>query len=110
MAIGSKFERANGTQGLKIGKWIFASCAIYGAAIGSIFHVLSLQGTLSGQAVLALDYPGLVTFFILDGVLAPYGNSLGLLIPSILAWSLIGFVPYAIARFKLAIEPRATLM
>lgn len=102
MAINSKLEDGSHKQWLNLTKWFFFSCVIYGVVVGSIFHLWSLRSAVDNQILFALDYPGFVTFLILDGILAPYGNSLGLLIPSILAWSLIGIAPYAIARIKIA--------
>lgn len=96
---------------LRRGKKIFVGCVAYGIVIGLVSFNLPDLPVGVGAIVSIFDFPAFSTFFALSflfGTTAFASESLsrGLLIPSIILWTAIGFIPYAMAKLK---HPTETL-
>ena len=90
---------------LRRGKMIFVGCVAYGVVMGLIGYDLGVLPVGVGALVSILDFPAFSAFLILSflfGSTAFPSESLsrGLLIPSIVSWTAIGFIPYALAKLK----------
>lgn len=96
---------------LRRGKMIFVGCVAYGVVMGLIGYDLSILPVDVGAVVSILDFPAFSAFLILSFLFSSIAFptellSRGLLIPSIVSWTTIGFIPYAIAKLK---HPTETL-
>lgn len=67
-----------------------------------MLEVPILQENFGSREILVLNYQGLVALLVLDDVMDPYGISPGWLATSIAVWTLIGFVPCGLARYRVA--------
>jgi hypothetical protein len=94
---------------LRRGKMTFVGCIAYGVAMGLIGYDLSILPVAVGAIVSILDFPAFSAFFALSflfgsAALPTESLSRGLLVPSIVSWTAIGFIPYAMAKLKHPIE------
>lgn len=103
MAIIASTPDSNYNYWRRAANVLLLSFVAYGLALGGIAEMDAWTGAIGTNILSLLNFPGIVVFFFMQDILGPYGPQPTIILPTVGAWSLIGFVIYVIVRFKAAL-------